>query len=54
MSNIGLLGYSGDDEVWEGISEDTLTKTKIVLADMYKRRIDMAGVFSSSTLADTL
>lgn len=40
--SVGLFGHSGDDEVWEGISEDTLTKTKIMLDDMHKRKIDMA------------
>ena len=39
---VGLFGHSGDDEVWEGMSEDTLTKTKIMLDDMHKRKIDMA------------
>ena len=29
-------------EVWEGMSEDTLTKTKFMLYDMHKRKIDMA------------
>ncbi|NCB33597.1 MAG: hypothetical protein EOM64_06905, partial [Erysipelotrichia bacterium] len=33
---------SGDEEVWEGMSEDTLTSTKIMLDDMHKRKIDMA------------
>ena len=40
--SVGLFGHSGDDEVWEGMSEDTLTKTKIMLDDMHKRKIDMA------------
>lgn len=40
--SVGLFGHSGDDEVWEGIFEDTLTKTKIMLDDMHKRKIDMA------------
>ena len=26
--SVGLFGHSGDSEVWEGMSEDTLTKTK--------------------------
>ena len=29
-------------EVWEGMSEDTLTRTKLMLDDMHKRKIDMA------------
>ena len=40
--SVGLFGHSGDSEVWEGMSEDTLTQTKIMLDDMHKRKIDMA------------
>ena len=40
--SVGLFGHSGDREVWEGMSEDTLTQTKIMLDDMHKRKIDMA------------
>lgn len=40
--SVGLFGHSGDSEVWEVMSEDTLTKTKIMLDDMHKRKIDMA------------
>ena len=40
--SVGLFGHSGDDEVWEGMSEDTLARTKIMLDDMHKRKIDMA------------
>lgn len=40
--SVGLFGHAGDDEVWEGMSEDTLTKTKIMLDDMHKRKIDMS------------
>lgn len=40
--SVGLFGHSGDNEVWEGMSEDTLTQTKIMLDDMHKRKIDMA------------
>lgn len=40
--SVGLFGHSGDTEVWEGMSEDTLTKTKLMLDDMHKRKIDMA------------
>lgn len=41
--SVGLFGHSGDNEVWEGMSEDTLTETKRMLDDMHKRKIDMAG-----------
>lgn len=40
--SVGLFGHSGDDEVWEGMSEDTMSKTKEMLDDMHKRKIDMA------------
>ena len=40
--SVGLFGHSGDAEVWEGMSEDTLTETKRMLDDMHKRKIDMA------------
>ncbi len=40
--SVGLFGHSGDSEVWEGMSEDALTKTKEMLDDMHKRKIDMA------------
>ena len=40
--SVGLFGHSGHSEVWEGMSEDTLTETKIMLDDMHKRKIDMA------------
>lgn len=40
--SVGLFGHSGDNEVWEGMDEDTLTHTKLMLDDMHKRKIDMA------------
>lgn len=40
--SVGLFGHSGDSEVWEGMDENTLTKTKLMLDDMHKRKIDMA------------
>lgn len=40
--SVGLFGHSGDDEVWDGMDEGTLTKTKEMLDDMHKRKIDMA------------
>lgn len=40
--SIGLFGHSGDNEVWENMDEGTLTKTKEMLDDMHKRKIDMA------------
>ena len=40
--SVGLFGHSGDQEVWENMDEGTLTKTKKMLDDMHKRKIDMA------------
>lgn len=40
--SVGLFGHSGDGEVWEAMDEGTLTKTKEMLDDMHKRKIDMA------------
>jgi len=33
--SVGLFGHSGDEEVW-------LEKTKVMLDDMHKRKIDLA------------
>ena len=40
--SVGLFGHSEDTEVWENMDEGTLTKTKEMLDDMHKRKIDMA------------
>ena len=40
--SVGLFGHSGDNEVWEDMDEGTLTRTKEMLDDMHKRKIDMA------------
>ena len=40
--SVGLFGHSGDNEVWENMDEGTLTRTKEMLDDMHKRKIDMA------------
>ena len=40
--SVGLFGHAGNNEVWEGMSEDTLTKTKAMLDDMHKRKTDMS------------
>lgn len=40
--SVGLFGHSGDEEVWENMDEGTLTKTKEILDDMHKRKIDMS------------
>ena len=40
--SVGLFGHSGDEEVWDGMDEGTLSATKKMLDDMHKRKIDMA------------
>mgnify|MGYP004445290057 FL=1 len=39
---VGLFGHSGDEEVWENMSEGELTATKLMLDDMHKDKINMA------------
>lgn len=44
--SVGLFGHSGDQEVWDNMDEGELTKTKEMLDDMHKRKIDMAdGIY---------
>jgi len=44
--SVGLFGHAGDSEVWENMPEDTLTRTKEMLDDMHKRKIDLSdGIF---------
>ena len=40
--SVGLFGHSGDNEVWENMDEGTMTKTKEMLDDIHKRKIDMS------------
>ena len=40
--SVGLFGHSGDDEVWDGMDEGTISKTKEMLDDMHKRKIDLS------------
>ena len=40
--SVGLFGHSGDEDVWVNMDEGTLTKTKEILDDMHKRKIDMS------------
>ena len=40
--SVGLFGHSGDQEVWDGMDEGTMSKTKKMLDDMHRRKIDMA------------
>lgn len=59
--SVGLFGHSGDNEVWENMDEGTLTKTKEMLDDMHKSKIDMSdsifvvnknGYIGSSTMSE--
>ena len=40
--SVGLFGHAGDSEVWENMDEGTRTKTKEMLDDMHKRKIDLS------------
>jgi len=40
--SVGLFGHSGDNEVWENMDEGTLTKTKEMLDDIHKAKIDLS------------
>ena len=42
--SVGLFGHSGYNEVWENMDEGTLTKTKSMLDDMHKRKIDLSDM----------
>lgn len=39
--SVGLFGHSGDNEIWEGMAKGILTKTKLMLDEIHKRKIDM-------------
>ena len=41
MISVGLFSCSGDNEVWRNMDEGTRTKTKEMLDDMHKRKIDI-------------
>lgn len=40
--SVGLFGNYDDEEVWENMDEGTLNRTKEMLNDMHKTKIDMA------------
>ena len=40
--SVALFGHSSDEEVWNGMDEGTLSKTKRMLDDMHKGKIDIA------------
>lgn len=54
LISLGLFGHSGDNEVWENMDEGTLTKTKEMLDDMHKRKIDMADEIFAINLNNSL
>ena len=39
---VGLFGHSGDNEVWDNLDEGETSKTKQMLDDMHKRKIDLS------------
>lgn len=44
--SVGLFGHGGDSEVWENMDEGTVTRTKEMLDDMHKRKIDLSdGIY---------
>ncbi len=40
--SVGFFGHSKDAQVWDEMDEETKTKTKTMLDDIHKRKIDMA------------
>lgn len=40
--SVGFFGHSGDAEIWNKMDEETKIKTKEMLDDIHKRKIDMA------------
>lgn len=40
--SVGMFSHGSDDEIWKNMDEDTLTKTKVMLDDMNKAKIDMS------------
>ena len=40
--SVGVFGHSGDKEVWDGMDEGTMSKTRRMLYDMHIRKIDLA------------
>ena len=40
--SVGFFGHSNDAEIWDKMDEETKVKTKEMLDDIHKRKIDMA------------
>lgn len=60
--SVGLFSHLGNSEVWDGIDEGMLGKTKEMLNDIHKHEIDMAdsiyvinvdGYIGESTRSET-
>ena len=47
--SVGFFGHSGDNEVWDNMDEGTLIRTKEMLDDMHKRKIDIGGFFDEQS-----
>ena len=48
--SVGLFGHSGDDEVWDGMDEGTLSKTKEMLDEIFV--INVGGYIGDSTRSE--
>lgn len=40
--SVGVFGHSDDSEVWKSMDKETLIRTKEMLDDIHKRKIDMS------------
>ena len=40
--SVGVFGHSDDSDVWKNMDKETLIKTKEMLDDIHKRKIDMS------------
>ena len=52
--SVGLFGHAGDQEVWDGMDEGTLSKTKEMLDDMADEIyvINVGGYIGDSTRSE--
>ena len=55
--SVGLFGHAGDQEVWDGMDEGTLSKTKEMLDDMHNMAdeiyvINVGGYIGDSTRSE--
>jgi len=40
--SVGLFTHSDDNDIWKTMDDSTLSKTKMMLDDMHRQKIDMA------------